>query len=204
VTVNGGRFAHNSEHNYIGVLTWTAGTLTGNNWSGNNLVVSSGRILAPGNSTGTMTAGETTWANSGTFEFEINDAEGVAGSALLGWDLFQPTNLNITAGTGMFTIHLISLNAMQAPGLADFDATSDYSWLFVDAGATITGFDADKFILDPTPYFQNPHLGTFSITHDGGSKLFIEYAGVIPEPSKMILITFGLVGLVLRRRRSIH
>jgi len=198
VTVDGGRFAYNSLNNYTGAMTFTSGTLAGTNFAGNNLTIGADQILSPGNSTGTMSAGDTVWANEGTFQFELNDATGAAGSNTFGWDLFTPTNLHISAGPGQFTIQLMSLNGSQAPGNAlTFDENNDYTWLFVDAGAPITGFDANKFIISGT---LNGAASDFTISHVN-DQLFINYvAGVIPEPSRLALIAIGFAALILRRR----
>ncbi len=206
VTVSGGRFAYNSSVNYTGALTFASGTLAGTNFSGNNLTIGANQTLAPGNSTGTMSAGAVTWANAGAFEFEINNATGTAGSAA-GWDLLNPASLNITAGVGQFTINLVSLTAGQVAGAAqNFNPNSNYSWLFVDSGSAITSFSASSFVLSTTG-FSNAFDGSFSIVQGTGldtDKLYINYTSAIPEPSSFaILAGLGAVGFVgLRRRRS--
>lgn len=205
VTVNGGRFAYNSAANFTGALTFNSGTLAGTNFSGVNFTVGAGDVLAPGNSTGAMSAGAVTWGNGGAFEFEINDATGVAGAAS-GWDLLNPASLNITAGAGQFTVNLVSLTAGQAAGAAqNFNPNSNYSWLFVDSGSAITSFSASSFVLSATG-FSNTFDGSFSIVQGTGldtDKLYINYTSAIPEPSSFaILAGLGAVGFVgLRRRR---
>jgi len=201
VNVNGGTFRNNGG-NFTGTLAFTSGTVGGSNLGGQTLTIGANQTLSPGNSTGDMSAGATTWANSGTFKFEINDATGTAGSTTNGWDLLNPTTLDITAGVGQFTIDLTTLTAGQVAGLAlNFVDTTSYSWLFVDAGADITGFAANKFAFADN--FQNTTTGTFSIAQGGAGnldKLFISYT-VIPEPSTYAMVLGGLAALILLRRR---
>jgi autotransporter-associated beta strand protein len=205
VTVSGGRFSYNSASNYTGALTFTSGSVGGSNLAGVALSIGTGQTMAPGNSTGALAAGATTWTNGGTFVFEINDATGAEGSTSAGWDLLNASSLNITAGSGQFTMQLVSLNALQAAGQAqNFSDGTSYSWLFVDAGASITGFSASQFVLDATA-FQNPHTGNFSISQGIGvndDKLYINYTAV-PEPATWALLAFSLTTvMVLRRRRA--
>jgi len=207
VTLNGGKFSYNSANNYLGTLTYTSGTIGGSNISNLNLSIGTGQTMSPGNSTGTMAAGNTTWATGGTFLFELNDTTGTAGSTSLGWDLLNAATLDITAGAGQFTIQIASLNGSQVAGNAlNFDGTSNYTWLFVDTGSAITGFNAASFILDDSA-FTNTAPGTFSIIQGSGGdidKLYINYAGVIPEPSiyAMLLGGLGLLGFLRRRNQS--
>jgi len=205
VTLSSGKFSYNSSNDYAGILTFTGGTIGGSNISNLNLTIGTGQTMSPGNSTGTMAAGDTTWATGGTFLFELNDTTGTAGSASLGWDLLNASTLDITAGVGEFNIQIASLDALQAAGNAlNFDGNSNYTWLMVDAGSAITGFDAGSFILDDSA-FTNAAPGTFSITQGTGGdvdKLYLNYTGVIPEPTTYAMLLGGLGLLAFLRRRS--
>jgi len=214
VTVAGGTFRYNSASAYTGGLTFTSGTLAGTNFSGVALSIGAGQSLAPGNSTGTMSAGATTFAGGGTFEFELNDATGTAGSSTAGWDLLNATSLAVTATSGsQFNLKLISLTSGQVAGLAqNFNAASNYQWLFVDATSAITSITGSEFLINSTG-FQNSISGTFaivrgddgSITGGDATQLYLTYtAGIIPEPSTYALIAgLFLAGYAgVRRRRS--
>lgn len=207
VTVAGGTFKYNSTQQYTGALTFTSGKIGGTgNLSGTALTIGAGQIMSPGNSTGTLPAGATTWADDGTFEFELNDATGIAGSTTAGWDLLNAATLSITAGVAEFNIQIFSLDSAQAAGLAsNFDELSSYSWLFVDAGSAITTFNANQFLIN-TAAFQNAFTGTFGIARGdtiiGGddTQLYLTYTPV-PEPSVFALLGLSLSALCFRRRR---
>jgi len=207
VTLNGGKFSYNSSNNYTGALTFTSGTVGGSNLAGFALSIGANQTMSPGNSTGTMASDATTWTTGGTFRFELNDTAGTAGSTSLGWDLLNAASLNITAGVGEFTIQIASLDSLQAAGnAANFNGANNYSWLFVDAGVDITGFNAGSFILNDSA-FTNSTPGTFSISQGDGlggdlDKLYINYTGVIPEPSTYALLMGGLGLLAFLRRRK--
>ena len=163
VTVNGGAFRQNSAANYTGGLTFTSGTVGGSNLAGVTLSIGTGKTMAPGNSTGTLAAGATTWTDGGTFQFELNDATGTAGSTSAGWDLLNSTTLGITARVGIFTLQIVRLDSLQAAGLAqNFVSTNSCNWLFSDPGSTISTFNANQFTFN-LGAFQNAYTGTFGI-----------------------------------------
>lgn len=188
-----------------GTVTANAGgTIKGNGTTG-DLTVNGGTI-APGGSTGTLAAGNTTWGPDGTFEFEINDFNGTAGSETLGWDLLDITGtLTITATqANPFTIDVVSLTAAQAAGLAqNFDDTENYSLTFVQTTGGITGFNTNLFTID-TSGFQNPFTGTWSLSQSGNNLMLNFTAQKVPEPSSMALLIASLsatAGGAWRRRK---
>jgi autotransporter-associated beta strand protein len=207
ITVNGGTFKNNSSVNLTAPLTFTSGTVGGTNLSGVDLTIGTGQVLSPGNSPGTMTADDTTFATGGAFLFEMNNTGGAAGT---NWDLLNSTSLTITAGLGGFTVNVASLvDPTNVAGLATgFDSAVSQNFLFVDTNSAITSFSASAFAVD-TSLFQNTNTGTWTIargdTIGGGdnTQLYVSYAA-IPEPSAYALgAAFAVLGLAaIRRRRA--
>jgi len=175
-----------------------------------NLVVGTGSVLAPGASTGTTTTtGTTEFSPGGTFEFEINNATGAAGSTTSGWDLLITGSLSITATAEIpHIINIVSLKADQSAGLADnFDQWQSYEWRFVTASEEISNFNASFFSIN-TSDFQNDFQsagGTFSVRQNKAGEdpgLFIVYYA--PEPHAWVLAGLGLMiaGWVRRQRAA--
>ena len=209
VTINGGNLRYNSSVAYAGSVSFTAGTLSGTNWTGSldSQTIGTGQTIAPGNSPGTADTGSQTWAGDGTYVWEVNDAIGAAGLDP-GWDLVLGTGtLDITATSGStFTIQVVSLLASNAVGEADnFNALSSYNWLIADFANAVTGFDADNFYINRDD-FSNAYTGTFGVALGdtfgiGGddSQVYLTYVG-IPEPATALLGSLGLLVLLRRRR----
>lgn len=218
VTVtSGGTFAYNSSGNYTGNLTLTNGKLGGTNWNGaklGGLTIGANQAITPGNSVGTAVTTTQTWANAGSYDWEINKADGIAGDVSGGWDLLNLSGaLTISATSGTpFTINIISLGLNNLSGLATgFSSGSNYNWLLADAGAAVATFSADKFILN-SGSFQNSFSGTFGIELGNtgslvgigdSSQLYLTYTAV-PEPGTWVLLaaTGAFFMLKPRRRRA--
>ena len=188
----------------------TAGSVTVNNQgtlkgSGtvSALTIASGGTLAPGNSTGILNAGSTTFASGGNYKWEIDTFGGVVGN---NWDFLNITgDLTISATSGSkFIIDVISLlSSTDTAGLAsNFNDGTNYTFAIATASGTISGYAANAFSIN-TAAFQNPFTGTWgtSLSNDGKS-LNITYtaATAIPEPSTGILFLSALGILALRQR----
>jgi autotransporter-associated beta strand protein len=161
--------------------------------------------LAPGNSPGTLTAGDTTFAGGGTYQWQLNDAAGSAGT---NWDLLAVNGTLTLSATSAnpFTLDLTSLTLADATGdAANFNAASDYSFTFLTTTNGVSGFLSDAFAIDTT-HFTNPFSGTWSVSlTNSGHDLSLHYtASAVPEPSTCAMIA-GLAALglaTLRRRRA--
>lgn len=161
-----------------------------------------GRI-APGNSPGTLSAGDTTWHAGGTYEWEVNAATGTAGT---NWDLLSiGGTLSILATPASpFAVALASLGADGNGGaLIDFQSDRDYRYVIVTTTGGITGFDSRSTVVS-TAGFANPFGGTWSLGVSGGNlELAYTAPGAIPEPGTVALVA-GLVaaGAAMFRRRA--
>jgi autotransporter-associated beta strand protein len=208
VTIAGGALRYNASTSLAPTVTFTSGSLEGTNWNGSlsGLTIGSGQTISPGNSPGTATTGSQTWAGLGSYLFEINNATGGAG-ADPGWDRLNGTGtLDITATSGSrFSILLTTLTLGNIAGdAANFSDATSYNWLFADFVNPITGYAADRFLVNTTA-FDNVFTGTFGValgnTIGGGdnTQLYLTYTAV-PEPRAALLGGLGLLALLRRRR----
>jgi autotransporter-associated beta strand protein len=211
VVLNGGTLRHNSGQAYSGSLTFTSGKLAGTNWRGglSGLVIGENQTISPGDGVGTAVTGDQTWAQGGTYEWQINDAAGVAGS---NWDLLNGDGaLTISAGLeGQFTIKVISLTAGGVAGdTANFDGSQSYEWLIADFASTIT-FDESAFRIDADA-FSNSYPGGFmvvrgdTLTGPGSgddTQLWLIYSQSIPEPSTYVFAALGVGALLFHGKRK--
>lgn len=180
---------------FAGTITNTL-TLNGGSFAGTGtlttaLTVDNGSVIAPGNSPGNVNVATLTFGSLGTYAWEINN---FTGTATNNWDFINVSGvLDITATAGSpFTLQLATLDAFNAPGLAqNWDMNVDQAWKILTAGS-INGFAADKFSIDLSS-FQNPihPTGGFYVSQVG-NELYLNYnhLATIPEPSTYALLTF--------------
>jgi fibronectin-binding autotransporter adhesin len=185
-------------------FTVSGGILSGSGTVG-ALTLASGGTLSPGNSPGTLNAGNTIWGG-GSFQFEINQATGGTAGLAPGWDLLAVTGgLTISSTSGSpFTISVISLNSDNLAGPATaFNASQDYSFTLATTTTGVSTFAADKFLISTTG-FANSFTGSWSVALSGNDLNLVYSASAIPEPSAYA----ALAGTVLlgfaawRRRRA--
>jgi hypothetical protein len=194
----------------------SGGTLKGSGTTTGTLSVSG--ILAPGNSTGILDVGNTTFLGGGNYDWEIDNFGGTVGTS---WDFLNITgSLSISATSGdKFIIDVISLLASNdtSGAASGFVFTDSYSFAIATASGGISNFDAGKFAIN-TGGFQNAmtaagyNAGSWAIAQDGNS-LKLNYTGAtlqnvssasaIPEPSSASMLVLGLAALLAKRRREI-
>jgi hypothetical protein len=179
-----------------------------------------GGRFSPGNSPGRVHVASATLGPGGTqlYQFEINDAAGVAGptgAPNLGWDLTlvsHPTNpavstLTVTATpANPFVIDVFTLAPFppDTPGqMANFVETQSYMWLAFDVHpqGQIVNWDPAAIRVDRTNV-QNFASGVFGIQRTG-NQIFVTYTPV-PEPAATLaVLAAGLAAAVRLRRRMI-
>ena len=204
-TVNQGALVVNGS---VGAVTVNTGGSLGGSGTVGAVTLTSGSFLNPGNSPGLLTAASSSWAAGSTYNWEINQASG--GTAGVNWDVFSVTgalDLSALSSTAKMNLVLQSLPAMD-----DFSASSEYSWVFAQAGSLLGAGLADGtnvtdlFAINTTAFNSGvlPN-GGFKVevgtTNDGIRTLNLM---AVPEPSTGAMLMFGLVGLVgvraLRRK----
>lgn len=188
------------------VVVGSGGAVSGTGTLG-ALEVAAGGMIGPGNSPGQLNVtGNATWAGGGSYEWEINNFLGSAGT---NWDFLNiGGGLNITATSGSkFLVEVVSLLANSIPGAAaGFNAFTNYSFDIATAAGGITGFDAAAFDLD-TSGFANPMWpagaaagGAWSVSQLGNS-IRLNYAAAIPEPNSAAMVLVALGAALLQRKR---
>jgi autotransporter-associated beta strand protein len=163
-------------------------TIGGSGTVAGNVVIGSGATLSPGASPGTLTlTGSLTWNGGGNYNWQMLSATGTAGGTSA-WDLVAvggPLTIAATSGDP-FKIDLWTLSDI-APDVsgsaAAFDQTSNYTWKIATASGGISGFAADKFLINTsatngTGGFANAFgSGTFSIAQSGNDLNLVFTAG---------------------------
>ena len=205
--VDGGKAVVNGTMNSTSTLVVGSGATVGGTGTVGALQVASGGTIGPGNSPGQLNvARNATWAGGASYEWEINNFLGSAGT---NWDFLNIAGeLNITATSGSkFLVDVVSLLANNSPGIAaGFNAFTNYSFDIATAAGGITGFDAAAFVLD-TSGFANPMWptgaasgGSWSLSQSGNN-IRLNYAAAIPEPNSATLSLLGLAAVLAKRRR---
>lgn len=165
-----------------GSVTLSSGTtLTGDGAFSGALHVGTGSTLAPGDSPGTLNAGNTTWAGGAAFEWEINNAAGIVST---NWDLLNITGgLTITATeANPFSINLVSLTTGNAAGdVINFDPNANAVYSIAATTTGISGFTSDAFTINSAG-FSNSFDGLWSLAVDGNN-LNLVYTSAVPEPT---------------------
>ena len=124
------------------------------------------------------------WAPGGAYEFQINNATGVAG---VNWDRLNVTNaLTISALTSSarFTVKLISLDVTNGVGtVTNFIKTGTYAWPMASFGSLAGTFSPGLFTVDAGG-FVNPVSGSFTVVQNGAA-LELRYA---PRSGTIMLV----------------
>ena len=175
--------------------------------------------LSPGNSTGTLDVGNTTFLSGGSYTWEI-DTFGAGAVVGTNWDFLNVTGSLTFSATSAnpFIINVVSLLAStDTDGAASgFVFTDSYSFAIATASGGFTNaFNAAAFSIN-TADFDNSmtaagyNSGSWSV-NTSGSSLMLNYTGAtlnnvggasaIPEPSVASMFVLGLSVLLANRRR---
>jgi len=183
-----------------GVTVNLGGSLGGSGRVG-AVTLTSGSFLKPGNSPGLLTASEASWVAGSTYNWEINNATGVAGT---NWDVFSVTGaLDLSAlSSGQMNLVLQSLS------IANYSTSTSYSWVIAKA-ASFTGiaggvqdltnlFNINADAFNGGSVGNLPNGGFQVVTGTEGSLRTLNLMA-IPEPSAFSLMGIGLASLILLR-----
>jgi autotransporter-associated beta strand protein len=164
--------------------------------------------LSPGaaaNSIGTLHTDGMSWWEGGTYVWQIQDANGPAGSGydFLSLDGVENPELYID-GTPSSRVRIAvqSLTFSSVAGLASgLTPGATYHWTIASVSGTITNFDPASFEIDTAGFFNDPNTAGFTISQVGND-LILNYTAV-PEPTTYAIGIVALLGgAVLLRRRG--
>jgi autotransporter-associated beta strand protein len=168
----------------------------------------SGATVSPGNSPGTLTVGDVTFAAGGNYNWQLFDSASSAGA---GWDLLSGTGaLTIASSTATpFRINLWTLSGTGPDVNGDalnFDGSISTTWTIASFTGGILGFDPSVFQVitsatNGTGGFTNVAPGIFGVAQSGNALQLVYTA--VPEPASLALACAGgaAIGLIARRRR---
>ena len=194
--VNGGLLKVNGT---VGAVTVNIGGSLGGSGTVGAVTLKNGSSLNPGNSPGLLTASLATWEAGSTYNWEIDNADGIAGT---NWDLFSVTgalDLSALSSSAKMNLVLTSLSTVT-----NFSATTPDSWVFAQAGSLVgAAFTAganvtDLFNINATAFNAGvgPANGWRIEVGDTGKTLNLM---AIPEPSTGAMLGLGFAGLVVTR-----
>jgi autotransporter-associated beta strand protein len=191
------------------VVVSARGILAGGGTVG-DVKLENGSFLKPGNSPGLLTAASSTWAAGSTYNWEIDNATGTAGT---NWDVFSVTGaLDLSALSSNAKMNLV----LESLSIANFSTSTVYdNWVIAQAGSFIgtglaDGTDVTSLFNINTAAFNG---GAASNLPNGGFQVLTGTEGslrtltlmAVPEPSTGSMFGLGLAGLVatrLFRRKS--
>jgi hypothetical protein len=148
-----------------------------------------------------LTAASSSWAAGSTYQWQIDNAAGTAGT---NWDLFSVVGaLDLSALSSTAQMNLV----LESLSIANYSTSSSYTWVIAQAGSFIgTGLADGTNVTD----LFNINAADFNsgVGPNGGFKVEVGTDAnnlrtlnlmAVPEPSTGSLMMFGLSGLVLTR-----
>ena len=171
-TVSAGKLLVNSATASGSAVTVASTATLGGTGTVGGTVAANG-ILSPGTSPGTLNSGAETWNSGGSYDWDISNVSGAAGTQ---WDLLNITGtLTVAATSGSkFTIRVVS----PVGGPTGFDNTQNYSWLIATASSGLGGtFAANKFTIDTSGFDALQGPGAFVISQSGNN-VYLQFGHV--------------------------
>ena len=204
-TVTGGGLKINGSIAQSPVTVTGGGVLSGAGTVG-NLTLGAGGVLSPGNSPGTLAAGNTIFGGGASTIWQINQATGGTAGGNPGWDLVNISgSLTITATSGntyTFTLQTLDVTTGLTGLPAGFNPNQSYSFVTAATTGGISGFSVGAFTIDTSGVV--PGLpGTWSLEQSGNNLDVVYSVTAVPEPSTYaaLLGAAALGAAFLFRRR---
>ncbi len=151
-----------------------------------DVTITANSVVSPGSNVGILTiTQDATVSAGGNYNWQVTSGSGVIGNA---WDLLTVGGTLTIAATSAdpFKVNLWSLSSTNPDvngAISNFDSTQNYTWTIASASGGISGFSADKFLVNTsatngTGGFSNPYgAGTFSLAQDGNNLNLVFTAG---------------------------
>jgi autotransporter-associated beta strand protein len=167
--------------------------------------LASGGTLTPGNSPGTLTAASATILGGSTYNWEISNLTGTAGTT---WDLFSVGGL--LDMSGVTDSNKWNLVVTGDSGFTDWTDTNSYSYVFAQA-ASVSGFSSvdgtdvtSLFNITTSGIASKPNAsfnvnGDFKVVVGSANGVTTLNLMAVPEPSTSSMMGLGLAGLVVTR-----
>lgn len=128
-----------------------------------------GGVLSPGPGAALLRSGPQTWGAGAVYEWDIIDADGIAGA---GYDTLEADGAIDLSGLGSDTPARLVLRGALGPD--DFHADRSYLWTLAHAPAGISGFKAGGFVVDAADFLPSLAGGAFSVSADS-SRIYLRF-----------------------------
>jgi fibronectin-binding autotransporter adhesin len=156
-TVSNGALVVSGASPYSAHTTYPGGTLMGDGPVGNLTI---GGTVDPGNTVGAiglLQSGPIQLVGGGMLKVDMNSVAGAPGTA---WDALSSYGGITVQDNGTFTIR-------PTGNPTGFDSSLNYSWKIMGGVSAVSGFNVNKFYVDPSFFFPALDGGKFNVAVDG-------------------------------------
>ena len=166
--------ASNATLRAVGTLT-TAGATGVTLTNGATLAV--GSTAAGGNNVGTLTVSALNWLGGGTYEWNITNFAGTAGT---GWDLLNVTGALTNRDGTTATKYVLKIDTLgNSTNAVNFNAGTDYSLQIASFGS-LAGFTPNLFTINTNSFVNAPTSGVWQVIRSS-SGLYLTYFTVTAD-----------------------